>query len=182
MVDRKGGRAEGMIPKDKMNKFKDNFQEGVVYTIQRFQILKAREQYTAVDHLFRISFVHRTLALPVTPQHQDVVDLITAVKNVLPPTGGTWEPRRQVIIAHGQKDATVTLWGNFADAFDAHTLPDWSKREHILVFLLETFIYCTGTMAFKSTSSTRWHVNVEIPGMKATPDHLTLIFIVTSIN
>lgn len=27
---------------------------------------------------------------------------------------------------------------------------------------------CTGTMTFENTSSTRWHVNVDIPEMKAT--------------
>lgn len=57
IVDRKGGTTEGSVPKDKMAKFKDKFHEGVVFTIQRYQIFRARDKYTTVDHPFRISFV-----------------------------------------------------------------------------------------------------------------------------
>lgn len=47
MVDRKfswGGTAQGIIPKYKMNKFKDSIRQGVVYTTERYQILESKRQ------------------------------------------------------------------------------------------------------------------------------------------
>lgn len=49
IVDRKGETAEDMIPSDKMNKFKNIIQEGVVYRIQRYLTVRAKEKYRAVD-------------------------------------------------------------------------------------------------------------------------------------
>lgn len=45
--------------------------ERVVYTIERFNIFKAREKYRAVDHPFRISFTQRTVVKPVVPQPEN---------------------------------------------------------------------------------------------------------------
>lgn len=49
MVVRKGGTAEDVIPSDKMNKFKNIIPEGVVYRIQCYLIVRAKEKYRAVD-------------------------------------------------------------------------------------------------------------------------------------
>ncbi|KAE8820642.1 hypothetical protein D1007_01393 [Hordeum vulgare] len=59
----------------------------------------------------------------------DTVGLMIAVTNLLPPTGAAKEPRRQITITDGQKNANVTLWGEFAQKFDADNLCTLSKRE-----------------------------------------------------
>lgn len=72
MVDRKGGTAEGVIPKDKLETFKDAIQEGGLHTIERFDIVKAKDRYKVVDHLFRIRFIQRTIANPVVPRPKKI--------------------------------------------------------------------------------------------------------------
>lgn len=95
--------------------------------------------------------------------------MITAVTDVLPPTGAAWEPRRQIFITDEEKDATVTLWGSFATGFGADMLCNLSKREPVLVLFVGTMVdRYVGTLAMKNMNSTRWHVNVDIPQMKAT--------------
>lgn len=48
------------------------------------------------------------------------------------------------------------------------TLRDWSEREPILIFVEIMVDQNAGAMAFENTYSTRWHINVDIPEMKAT--------------
>lgn len=94
--------------------------------------------------------------------------MVTAVTDVLPHTGAAREPRRQIFITDGEyqvfphtccifvlhnysvaqskflhldrKDATVTLWGNFATGFDADMLCNWSRREPVLVLFIGTMV------------------------------------------
>lgn len=61
---------------------------------------------------------------------------ITDVTDMLPPVGAAREPRHQVYITDDQKPATVTLRGKFAEPFDADTLCNWSKNEHIVVLFV----------------------------------------------
>lgn len=58
---------EGGIPLNRMHLFKKS-QDGLVYTIERFDIFKARERYRAVDHPCRISLTQRTISKPAVSQ------------------------------------------------------------------------------------------------------------------
>lgn len=69
-----------------------------------------------------------------------MVALITGVTDVLPPVGVARESRHQVYIMDGQRPATITLWGKFADAFDANTLREWSKNELIVVLFVRVMV------------------------------------------
>lgn len=42
MVERKGGTTDGLIPEDKMSKFKDSIREGAVYKIEQYLKIKAK--------------------------------------------------------------------------------------------------------------------------------------------
>lgn len=59
MADRKGGTMERTIPTNRMRIFKNKFHEGVIYTIEHFEILRAREKFSVVKHSFRISFAQK---------------------------------------------------------------------------------------------------------------------------
>lgn len=162
--------------------------------IEWFDTVKAKDRYRALDYPFRIRSIQRTTANPVVPRPEnfamfadtalpmselekrfgpnilmsDVVGLTTAMTNLVAHTGAVREPWRQIQITDGQKDATVTLWGKFAEVFDADTLCNWSRNEPILVLFVGTTVdQYAGRLAFRSTSSTRWHINLAIPEMKA---------------
>lgn len=62
-----GGTAEGLIPKEKMKKFQNSIREGMVYKIDSYMIVKAKEKYRAVDHPFRLSFINTTTLSPINP-------------------------------------------------------------------------------------------------------------------
>lgn len=66
---------EGLIPSKKVAKYKDKVHEGVVYTIKRFDAIKAREKYKAVDHSWRFCFTQRTTIEPVVPQPKNFLML-----------------------------------------------------------------------------------------------------------
>ncbi|KAM0867488.1 hypothetical protein ACQ4PT_041967 [Festuca glaucescens] len=60
--------------------------------------------------------------------------------------------------------AIVTLWGEEADLFDADGLMEASNEDPVIVlFVGMTVSQYSGLLAFKSTSVTRWDVNVPIP-------------------
>lgn len=53
-------------------------------------------------------------------------------------------------LANYEGDAVVTLWGDFAESFDADTLRSWSKREPVLVLFVGVMVdQYAGSMAFK---------------------------------
>lgn len=70
MIDRKSGTMEGITPADKKHLFENRF-EGVMYTIEQFQVLKGREKYGAIEHPFRISFAQKTEIHLVVPQPEN---------------------------------------------------------------------------------------------------------------
>lgn len=41
MVDKRNNTFEGLIPAEKVHKFKERVQEGVVYTIEKFDAIRA---------------------------------------------------------------------------------------------------------------------------------------------
>lgn len=79
-------------------------------------------------------------------------------------------------ITAGSEHAIVTLWGEQADLFDADGFMEASSEEHVIVlFVGMTVSQYSGLLAFKSTSVTRWHVNVpilEIAAVRERSKHL----------
>lgn len=57
MVDRKGGVIKGLIPKDRVQQFKNSIREGSVYKIQYYLIERPKNTYRAADHPHRLSFI-----------------------------------------------------------------------------------------------------------------------------
>lgn len=103
----------------------------------------------------------------------DAVGLMVTVIDLLPPTGAAKEPRRQITITDRQKNATVTLWGQFAQNFDANSLCTLSKREPVIIMFVGVMVdQYAGTLALKNTICTKWHVNVYVPEMKAILDRV----------
>ena len=52
---------EGMIPTHRMCIYENEFQKGVIYTIENFYDSTARKKYRAVEHPFWLSFAQQTL-------------------------------------------------------------------------------------------------------------------------
>lgn len=68
----------------------------------------------------------------------------------------------------------MALWGKFAESFDGDTLHEWSKNEPVVILFVGVMVdQYAGTLAFKNTSPSRWHINVNIPEMKAMVERTT---------
>lgn len=124
MEDKRNNTSEGLIPAEKVHKFKERVQEGVVYTIEKFDAIRARHKYNAMDHPWRLCFISRTLVEPVMPHPEnfpmlactllpfsqlekrikenvimsDVVGHVTSFTEVIAPFGDAREQRRQIFI------------------------------------------------------------------------------------
>ncbi|KAM0850118.1 hypothetical protein ACQ4PT_053293 [Festuca glaucescens] len=180
---------EGLVPGNRVDQFKDQLKEGCVYTIDKFDLSDPKKTYRSVDHPLRICFSMRTVLIEVLPPPEnfpkftytalpfsrlsdridekivlsDVVGLVNKVTAVLPPSRNAKSHKRQVYITDGSEPAIVTLWGEQADLFDVDGLIDLSNEEPVIVlFVGMTVSQYSGLLAFKSTSVTRWYVNVPI--------------------
>src|ERR1041385_3941916 len=63
-----GGIAEGLIPKERVDQFKNSIKEGSIYKIQNYYIANPKYTYKAADHPHRLSFIKTTVVTPVVPQ------------------------------------------------------------------------------------------------------------------
>ncbi|KAM0904856.1 hypothetical protein ACQ4PT_017730 [Festuca glaucescens] len=176
VVDQQKSVMEGVVPGNRVDQFKDQLKEGSVYTIDKFDLYDPKKTYRSVDSPFRICFTMRTLLAEVVapPENfpmfahralpfsvltnrinsnivlSDVVGLVTKVTYVLPPSGKSKSQKR------------------LADLFDADGLMEASAQEPVIIlFVGMTVSQYSGLLAFKSTSVTRWYVNVPIPEIAA---------------
>ncbi|XP_051187418.1 uncharacterized protein [Lolium perenne] len=146
---------EGLVPGNRVEQFRDQLKEGSVYTIARFDLYDPKKSY----HMFS-DRIDRNNVLP------DIVGSVNKVTDILPPSGKAKSHKGQVYITDGSEHAIVTLWGEQADLFDADGFLEASSEEPVIVlFVGMTVSQYSG--AFKSTSVTRWHVNVPIPEIAA---------------
>ncbi|KAM0829556.1 hypothetical protein ACQ4PT_066801 [Festuca glaucescens] len=176
VVDQQKSVMEGVVLGNRVDQFKDQLKEGSVYTIDKFDLYDPKKTYRSVDNPFRICFTMRTLLAEVVapPENfpmfahsalpfsvltnrinskivlSDVVGLVTKVTDVLPPSGKAKSQKR------------------LADLFDADGLMEASAQEPVIIlFVGMTVSQYSGLLAFKSTSVTRWYVNVPIPEIAA---------------
>ncbi|CAM0873363.1 unnamed protein product [Alopecurus aequalis] len=194
LVDRQGGTIEGLIPAVRAELFRSQLKEGNIYTIDRFNIYDAKKTDKSVDHPYRICFTQRTIVKEVLPQPEnfplfayntfpfsvlagrmdenvllsDVVGLVREVTEVNSPSGPNKQQKRNIFITDGKDQAVVTLWGQLANNFDVEGLQEASSEEPIIVlFIGMTVSQFSGMLAFKSTSVTRWYINIPINEMAA---------------
>ncbi|KAM0827237.1 hypothetical protein ACQ4PT_068326 [Festuca glaucescens] len=170
---------EGLVPGNRVNQFRDQLKEGFVYTIVRFDLYDPKKNYRSVDHPLRIYFTMRIVLTEVVPPPEnfpmfaynalpfsmlsDRIDRNIVLSDILPPSGKAKSHKRQVYIIAGSEHAIVTLWGEQADLFDADGFMEASSEEHVIVLFVGMIVsQYSGLLAFKSTSVTRWHVNVPI--------------------
>ncbi|CAM0905095.1 unnamed protein product [Alopecurus aequalis] len=93
----------------------------------------------------------------------DVVALIREVTEVSTASGPNKQQKRNIYITDGKEQAIVTLWGQLASNFDAEGLLEASADEPIIaLFVGMTVGQFSGMLAFKSTSVTRWYINIPI--------------------
>ncbi|KAM0911771.1 hypothetical protein ACQ4PT_013250 [Festuca glaucescens] len=194
VVDQQKSVMEGVVPGNRVDQFRDKLKEGSIYTIDKFDLYDPKKTYRSVDNPFRICFTMRTLLAEVVPPPEnfpmfahnalpfsvftdringkivlsDVVGLVTKVTGISPPSGKAKSHKRLVYITDGSDHAIVTLWGEQADLFDADGLMEASAQDPVIVlFVGMTVGQYSGLLAFKSTSVTRWYVNVPIPEIAA---------------
>ncbi|KAM0906765.1 hypothetical protein ACQ4PT_016570 [Festuca glaucescens] len=193
VVDREGGIMEGYVPSNRIDQIKSQLKQGSVYTFEQFGLSDARGLYKAVEHQYRICFTQRTkikefityppnfpvYAYNVKPFDilstrtdnntllSDVIGLITAVSEVSV-SPSTNQNKRQIFITNGSQRAIVTLWGGHAENFDADSIQRASVNQPMVaLFVAMTVGQFSGMLAFKSTSATKWYINIDIPEMVA---------------
>lgn len=196
-IDEQGNMIEGCLPANRFDKFRGTLEEGMIYNIVSFMLADPRKSYRAVDnpHRIRLDNPHRirltqnTRVTIVNPQPEnfpcyaydakpfDVLtqrvgdsSLLSDVigTGILPPKTNE-DPQRQIFIKNENgTNATVTLWGNYAEGFDAESLSEGSIRDNMIVlFVGMTVTKFSGQLAFKNTASTRWYFNPEMQEVDA---------------
>ncbi|KAM0850119.1 hypothetical protein ACQ4PT_053293 [Festuca glaucescens] len=180
---------EGLVPGNRVDQFKDQLKEGCVYTIDKFDLSDPKKTYRSVDHPLRICFSMRTVLIEVLPPPENFPKftytalpfsrLSDRIDEKIVLSGSfsyhlnfhyidhtlAWTTYflTHTFAASSSEPAIVTLWGEQADLFDVDGLIDLSNEEPVIVlFVGMTVSQYSGLLAFKSTSVTRWYVNVPI--------------------
>lgn len=181
---------EVCLPANRFDKFRGTLEESMIYNITSFMLADARKSYRPVDNPHRIRLTQNTKVTLANPQPEnfpcyaydakpfdvlalltgdntllsDVIGVVHGLTGILPPKSGG-DPRRQIYLKNESgTNATVTLWGDYAEEFNAESLSESSIEENMIVLFVGMAVTkFSGQLAFKNTASTRWYFNPEIP-------------------
>lgn len=189
-IDRQGNMIEGCLPENNIEQFGDKLKEGLLYEIESFIVVGARNSYRVADNTFRIKIGQQTKITEIDPPSEDfpyyahnakpfeilakrvketgvlsdVIGIAYKVTEVLESKTG-YDSRRQIFIKNNSgRTAVVTLWGELAETFNARSLYEASIDKNVPVLFMGMVVdYFSGMLAFKSTHLTRWLLDPPIP-------------------
>lgn len=156
-IDQEGNMIECCLPANRFDKFRGTLEKGMIYNIASFILADARNTYRTVDNPHRIRLTQTTRVTLLNPQPEDfpyyaydakpfdalalrignnkllsdVIGVVHRITGILPSkTGG--DPRRKIFLKNESgTNATMTLWGSFAEGFDADSLCEGSIQDNI---------------------------------------------------
>ncbi|KAL6614561.1 hypothetical protein ACP70R_036831 [Stipagrostis hirtigluma subsp. patula] len=191
MLDEKNKSMECNIPQRWIATHRARLVEDHVYFIHYFEVVNARSTHRPVDHDYLARLTKHTEITEVTTVAPDfplyacticsfaelaakadkrerLLDGIGVLKkcghpNMVTTASGT-KPLRNVIITDGSETASVALWGNHANEFEAQRYMDMSLQGPvILLFCGVTTSHFQGRLTLQGSPTCRWYVNPLLP-------------------
>jgi len=191
MLDEENVAMEAVIPPKWIDEQMAKLIEGVVYTVQYFEVFNARTIYRPVDHPYmarltkhtrinRVDTVHPNFpvyACSITPfpvlrarvgirdQMSDAMGLFTkCTRMAKQSTKHGVQSLINVHITDGRDSAALALWGSHAEKFDAQALMEMSKNGPVvLLFVGVTSNTFDGQLTLQCSTTCTWYVNPDLP-------------------